>query len=180
MLKKLIFKKIQIYGLIWILALTSPILTAQTQYTMESFSISFKIKNAGFNVDGTFKGLETNISFDAQTGEGAIEAAIEVSTIDTGINARDKHLRNEDYFEVSKYPKIKMKSTKIEKQKDGTFMGTFNLTIKNITKSIKMPFTFQNSTFLGKFTINRLEYGVGKSSWVLADNATISLSVKVK
>jgi polyisoprenoid-binding protein YceI len=88
-------------------------------------------------------------------------------------------LRSDDYFDVAKYPKIKMKSSKIEKQKDGSFIGTFNLTVKSTTKAIKLPFTFQNNTFVGKFTINRQDYGVGKGSWVLSDNATIALTVKV-
>jgi polyisoprenoid-binding protein YceI len=179
MFKTFLFKNYLLGCILILQFMATSKIKAQTSYQVQSAKVDFIIKNAGFNVDGSFKGLEASISFDAQTGNGSIEASIDVSTINTGINARDKHLRSDDYFDVVKYPKIKMKSTKIEKQKDGSFIGTFNLTIKSTTKSIKLPFTFQNNTFVGKFTINRQDYGVGKGSWVLSDNATITLTVKV-
>jgi polyisoprenoid-binding protein YceI len=60
----------------------------------------------------------------------------------------------------------------------------FDLTIKNKTKSVKVPFTFTESgnegTFKGDFTIDRTEFGVGEASRLLSSDAKISIKLNVK
>ena len=76
---------------------------------------------------------------------------MEANTIDTENNLRNTHLKDKDeFFEVLKFPKIKMASTKIEKSANGNIC-TFNLTIKSITKSLKIPFSVV--IYNGKFVI---------------------------
>ena len=61
-----------------------------------------------------------------------------VKTIRTSIKLRDNAMRSDDYFDVEKYPRISMVSTKIKKTiKQNEYLGYFNLTIKNVTKNIK-------------------------------------------
>ena len=148
-----------------------------------SSSVTFKIKNFGFNtVDGSFSGLQGTIVFDPNNlSSSNFNVSVSANTVNTGIKSRDNHLRKEEYFDVSKYPRIKFVSTKVTKStKDGTLFMFGKLTIKGTTKDISFPFTAtpqQNGyVFKGSFKINRIDYGVGGSSTV-GDNATIFLSV---
>ncbi|MBK8845056.1 MAG: YceI family protein [Bacteroidetes bacterium] len=156
---------------------------AQTPWKPTTAAVTFKIKNAGLMVDGSFSGLVAAIKFDDVNYEkGSIAASIDASTINTGIDLRNKHLRNkEQYFNVAKYPKIYIRSTAIGKEKDGTYKGTFMLTIKDVTKNIAIPFTYveseNNATFKATFTIDRRDYNVGGSSWTMADNVTIAIVI---
>jgi polyisoprenoid-binding protein YceI len=150
-------------------------------------AITFKIKHSlGATADGSFKGFAGTIFFDAMNiSTAAIKATIDAKSINTGINLRDNTMRSDDYFNVEKYPKISMVSTKIEKNiKENEYTGYFNLTIKNVTKNIKIPFNFvQNgtqATFKGSFAINRTEYGVGEKSALLGDTATITITVNTQ
>lgn len=150
-------------------------------------AVTFKIKHSlGATADGSFKGFAGTIFFDAMNlTTASLKATIDAKSIDTGINMRDNTMRSEDYFNVEKYPKISMVSTKIEKNiKENEYIGFFNLTIKNVTKNIKIPFTFtQNgtqATFKGSFAINRIEFGVGEKSALLGDTATITITVNTQ
>jgi polyisoprenoid-binding protein YceI len=73
-----------------------------------------------------------------------INASINAKSIDTGIKLQDNILRSEDYFDVEKFSRISMTSTKIEKSiNSNEYVGYFSLSIKNFTKNIKIPFIFE-------------------------------------
>ncbi|TAE13104.1 MAG: YceI family protein [Bacteroidetes bacterium] len=150
---------------------------AQTAWDVKTYSVGFVIKNAGFNVDGSFKGLTYTLKFDEGGANDVINASVDASTINTNNNARDKHLRKSDYFDVEKYPKISLKSVSFTKVSAGKYKGTFKLTIKATTKTVEIPFTFDKGTFVGELTINRLDYGVGESSWVLSNDVKIKVKI---
>lgn len=152
-----------------------------------STAITFKIKHSlGATAEGSFKGFAGSINFDPiNLASASIKATIEAKTLNTGINLRDNVIRNDDYFDVEKYPRISMVSTKIEKTiKENEFIGYFNLTIKNVSKTVKIPFTFtQNDSqgvFKGSFSINRIEYGVGEKSVLLGETATIFITINTQ
>lgn len=152
-----------------------------------STAITFKIKHSlGATAEGSFKGFAGSLNFDpTNLASASIRATIEAKTLNTGINLRDNIMRSDDYFDTEKYPRILMVSSKIEKTiKENEFIGYFNLTIKNVTKTVKIPFTFtQNNSqgvFKGSFSINRTEYGVGGKSVLLGDIATIFITINTQ
>ncbi|HRQ49905.1 MAG TPA: YceI family protein, partial [Agriterribacter sp.] len=60
--------------------------------TDEGSDIGFKIRNFGVNVKGSFKGLEGKIIFFPDSlSASRFDVAIDVKTINTGINQRDNH-----------------------------------------------------------------------------------------
>lgn len=159
---------------------------AQTQWKQvkPGTKVNFKIKNTGLTVNGHFTGVAATIKFNPKSlGTSSITASLKTETIKTGISARDKHLRNEDYFYAEKYPKIIMKSKSFSKSSNGKYIGKFSLTMRGITKEVTVPFTFtkkgSNAVFKGSFKINRLNYKVGGKSWVLSNTAVIDLNIEV-
>lgn len=155
-----------------------------TEWTVSSSKITFKIKNAGFMVDGDISGLKAKINFDAaKSYSNSIETTVDAKSITTHSGARDRHIHKPDFFDVEKYTIITLSSSTFAKQADGTYKGYFKLTIKNVTKDVVIPFAFtekdDKANFKGTFTINRLDYGVGENSMILSNNATITLDVNV-
>ena len=145
-------------------------------------NVSFKIKMLGATVDGKFKGFSGMMKFDPNNlSASSLLASVDASTIDTDNNLRNKHLREKtDFFNVSKYPNLKMKTTKIEK--DGSnYVGYFDLTIKETTKNVKIPFIFKQdgdkATFQGSTVINRRDWSVGGGTFGMSDNVTFSILV---
>lgn len=156
---------------------------AQSKQTVNKATLTYQIKNMGFTTSGSFSGLTADIKFDkAHLATSTIEAAVEIKTVNSDDDARDEHLRKEDFFDVAHYPKLLMKSVSFQQKSGNNYLGKFELTIKGKTKIIDFPFTFVQTgtvgTFKGSFKINRLDFGVGDSSLVLANEATISVTIE--
>lgn len=143
--------------------------------------IRFQISNAGLKVDGTLSGLEADIQFDpAHLEQTHIRASVAVSSIQTGISLRDKHLQKPDYFDAEKYPTIVLQSKIIRPAGAGKYEGSFDLTMKGTTREVKLPFTVSAAhEFSGQLQVNRLDFGIGKKSLVLSDNVVITMRVKL-
>ncbi len=148
-------------------------------------SVTFKIKNAGIGVDGSFKGFQGSVDFDPNNlSSSKFDVSVNSKTVDTDNDTRDNHLREDEYFGVEKHPKISMKSTKIEKSSDGKYKATFDLTLKGKTKSVSFPFSYNKTStgykLSGSFEIDRRDYGVGGSSWILSDDVKVFINLEVK
>ncbi len=157
---------------------------SQSVWRPTNASVTFKIRNAGLGVDGTFGGFVGTLRFDpANPATGKLAATVEAATLNTGIGLRDGHLKKEDYFDVTTHPRISLTSVSLEK-KGNAYSGVFDLTLKGTTRRVTIPFTFTQTGntghFVGQFTINRLDYKVGKSNMFLSDNVTISLDVQTQ
>jgi len=158
--------------------------TNEVKQTIVS-SITFKIKNAGIGIDGSFKGFQGTVDFNpADLERSKFDVSVDAKTIDTDNNMRDNHLREDEYFGVEKHPKISMKSTSVTKVSDSKYKATFDLTLKGKTKSVSFPFSYNKTStgykLNGSFEIDRRDFGVGGSSWILSDDVKVFIDLEVK
>ncbi len=129
--------------------------------------VTFKIKGGGaFTVPGTITGMEGDVSLDMENiADASFDVRVDVASIDTGTRKRDDHLRTADFFEVETYPTIRFESTEID-VKNGNYTAIGNLTIKDVTKEVEIPFTLEPKEdgqvlFTGNITVERKTYNVG-------------------
>lgn len=159
-------------------------LVAQT-WVFDSGKVRFSIRNAGMKVEGQFSKLRAVVMFqELQPEKASIEGSVEVSGIQTGIGLRDRHLKGKDYFDAAAHPQISMKLQKLEKS-GNQFSGLFQLSMKGITKQVLIPVQFtkkslESSSLQGNFTLNRLEFGIGSSSWMLDDEVSVQVLLLLK
>jgi len=144
--------------------------------------VTFKIKNAGLTVNGSFSDVKIDINYNSSSlSESTFKGTIQVKSVDTGISSRDKHLLKEEYFDTAKYPTMVFQSTSVKSNSDGNLSVSGNLTIKGKTQKVAIPVkvekTGTKNRFTGNLKINRLTYGVGGSSWVMADDLIINIDV---
>lgn len=147
-------------------------------------SISFKIKNAGIGVDGKFATYTATVKFDpVNLALAEFEGKIKTTSISTGINGRDNHLRKEEFFNVDKYPEINFRSTTIKKQGLG-YVIVGKLTIKDVTKDVSLPLAITKTgaveVYQANLTINRLDFHVGEDSWTMSDDVVITIKITTK
>jgi len=155
---------------------------AQLKYTVTKSTVAFQIKNMGFNTSGNFGGVQADIKFDAAKPEiSSIEATANVNELNTGSDGKDEHLKSADYFDVATYPKITMKSVAIKHKSGNNYLGQFNVTIKNKTKLLDMPFIYtetgNSADFNGVLKLKRSDFGIGGSSMVMSDDVTVTIEV---
>lgn len=158
------------------------------QYTPvnQESEIEFKTKNFGINVRGHFEGLKGEIIFfEDNPGNSHFDVTVDVSTVNTGINQRNNHLKSDSFFDVPKYPQIHFISTKVTKSTNKDYLYLFGrLTIKDVTKEISFPFRAtpvkEGLVFEGEFSLDRRDYHVGGSSLTISDNVKVSLKILTK
>ena len=167
--------------LLLVASLTTTLLSAQYKPVDQGSEIKFTINNFGFAVNGSFTGLEGSIDFDPQNAAvGKFDVTLDARTVNTDNSLRDSHLKNDGYFDVKNYPRIRLASTKITPGKTGSFTFTGELTIRDKTKTVSFPFTAVPAgggmLFKGAFTINRKDFGVGGTS-TISNELKVSLNV---
>jgi polyisoprenoid-binding protein YceI len=146
-----------------------------------SSKVNFVIKNFAINTNGQLSGLKGQIIFDRNDlAKSSFDISVDVATINTDNARRDKHLKAEDFFDVARYPVIRIVGRAVTVA-GNSYVLKGNLTIKNITKAVEIPFTAtaqgRGVVFEGAFRINRLDYSVGKESATMADELNITLKV---
>jgi polyisoprenoid-binding protein YceI len=157
---------------------------AQYKPVDQGSSIQFVIGNFGFDVNGSFKGIQGTINFDPQNlSDAHFDVDIDASTVNTENSLRDSHLRGGSYFDVKNHPRIRLESVKIDAIKPGSFLIIGKLTIKNTTQNISFPFTATPAAdgyqFKGAFKIKRKDFGVGGTS-TISDELQVSLNIIAK
>ena len=101
--------------------------------------------------------------------DSTVTAAIDATSISTGNDQRDEHIRSADFFEVEKYPEWTFTSTGIV-AKGEDFVVTGDLTIKGVTKPVELdlevtgfgadPYGGTRAGFSARTSINRSDFGV--------------------
>jgi len=168
--------------IIFITTLFCSLFFVNTSISAQSnISIDFKIKNIGVYVNGNFTKAVVTSNFEKNNlDDSFINAVVEIKSINTNIKKRDKHLLETDYFDETNYKELKLVSSKIEKVSDNNYKVTGKLTIKKTTKTVVIPLVIKEDessfTITGNFELNRRDYGVGGSSWVLSK--TVKIKVK--
>jgi polyisoprenoid-binding protein YceI len=168
--------------LLFVSAILTQSAVAQYRPVDNGSSIEFNVKHFGLKTNGSFSGLQGQITFDRNSlNDAKFDVSIDASSIQTGVDMRDNHLRGEGYFEATKYPRIHFASTKITPNgKSDGFLISGQLTIRNHSKDISFPFTATQTgsgyLFKGSFSLSRKDYKVG-SSGVISDNVDVLLSI---
>ena len=133
--------------------------------------IGFSIRHNEINlVTGRFKDFAGTIHYDTDVTKSSVEFTAKVESIDTGVEGRDKHLRTADFFEVAKYPEMIFKSTRVERKGKDAYILYGDLTLKDVTKQVALPFTItgaikdgRGNTRIGiaaQTQIDRRDYGI--------------------
>jgi polyisoprenoid-binding protein YceI len=102
--------------------------------------IQFKINHLGYSwLLGRFNEFEGSFNYDENAPENAsINVTIETASIDTNHAERDKHLRSDDFLNVSEFPTARFESTRYVPDEDDADEGTMygNFTLNGVTKEI--------------------------------------------
>ena len=122
---------------------------------------NYSIKFSGTDAEGIFKTLKGDITFDENNvAASSCNFTIDVKSINTGNGTKNKHAVSANWFDADQFPEIKFSSNKFMKTGKGySVSGTME--IHGTKKEMTIPFTFSNSTFMAKFSVNRMDFGVG-------------------
>ena len=114
-------------------------------YTAGTWTIDPVHSEVGFTVRhmmvSKVRGKFTSFSGEIVTGadplDSSVAADIELSSITTGNDQRDAHIRSADFFDVDKHPVMSYRSTAIRQQGSGYLLDG-QLTLKGVTRDVPL------------------------------------------
>jgi polyisoprenoid-binding protein YceI len=157
-------------------------------------SSNFQVRHMAVStVRGSIGGVKgTLVLDDKDMTKSNVNATLETATVATGTEARDKHLKSPDFFDVAKYPQIVFKSTSITGT-SGKLKLTGDLTLAGVTKSVtldldgpsapqKNPKGVMISGFSASGMINRKDFEFGtksSASPAISDEVKFTIDVEI-
>jgi len=135
-------------------------------------SVSFKVRHLAISsVPGKFGDFKGTFSFDPQNiSASKAEVQIVASSINTGEQKRDDHLKSGDFLDAGKFSAITFKSNKVEKVSDTEFKAFGDLTIHGVTHPVTLNVTYggsatdpwgkERAAFQATTKINRKDFGL--------------------
>lgn len=126
------------------LALLMPGLAAAESYVIDTKGahafVQFRIKHLGYSwLLGRFNDFTGTFSYDEKNPAAAkVEVTIKTASIDSNHAERDKHLRDEDFLHVDKYPEARFVSTGFTDNGDGTAVLEGDLTLRGVTRPVRI------------------------------------------
>jgi polyisoprenoid-binding protein YceI len=105
--------------------------------------IQFHIKHLGYSwLIGRFNTFKGDFSYDEADPEAArVAVTIDTASIDSNHAERDKHLRNEDFLDVGRYPEARFVSTGYRAIGDDRGELRGDLTLHGVTRPITIDVT---------------------------------------
>ncbi len=134
--------------------------------------INFKIQHLGYSwLTGRFNDFDGTFSYDKDKPEAStINVTINTASIDSNHAERDKHLKGDEFLDVSQFPTSHFVSTKYESTGEDKGILTGKFTLHGVTKTISFPITRigegndpwggYRAGFEGKTTLKLTDYGI--------------------
>jgi len=150
-------------------------------------TVSFVVRHLMSRVHGTFSEVSGQITTRPDLSASTTAATIAVSSVRTGNEMRDNHLRSADFFEAERYPVISFASTGL-RPADGSWLMSGELTIRDVTRPVDLEVEFLGTDptglqgearigFSARGTISRRDFGV--TFGLAADGTKIVVADKV-
>ncbi|MDE1154595.1 MAG: YceI family protein [Acidobacteriaceae bacterium] len=177
------------------LTLTPSLFAQQSTWTIDPMhsQAGFDVRHMGVsNVHGAISNITGQVIWDEKdVTKDSVVADLDLSTVSTNNDARDKHLKSADFFDVAQYPKMHFQSTATTRV-SGKLQVTGNLTIGAVTKPVVLvvdgPVPPQKgmkgglvSGFSATTTIKRSDFNFGSKfpAPMLSDEVKIEIDMEI-
>jgi len=163
--------------------------------------VSFSVEHFFTPVRGEFSHFEVELLYDRHDpANSSVKVRIPVTSVDTGNERRDNHLRSADFFEADSYPYITFVSQSVEQIGENELLVRGPLKIKGTVRDIELPVKIlgvmdvpsemqemlggvtEIASFETSLTLDRRDFGVGVGSWaataVVGKDVSIDIAVE--
>ncbi|MEL7467922.1 MAG: YceI family protein [Pseudomonadota bacterium] len=173
----------------------SPVAATAAPYVLDKSHahVKFSVGHLGFSTThGQFRSFDAEIDFDPGNVEATrVSFTIDAASVDTFWEARDKHIRGKDFFDVENHPQITFVSTSVVPTGTDSADVTGDLTLRGVTKPVTFqaklnklgPSPFNPNQTIAGFTvtgeIDRTEFGVSYAAPAVSAIVPIQLDMEM-
>jgi polyisoprenoid-binding protein YceI len=131
-----------ILALIAVVAVPSP---AQAEDKVYYFGVSDQRTNVSFEsstdfeqILGSTNKLTGKIIADLEKGSGSVKLAVPVSSMRTGIDLRDEHMRSPGWLDAESYPEISFVADNVKRLSGGRWEASGKFTMHGVSKDLRV------------------------------------------
>lgn len=167
--------------------------TVDATHSNFKFSVTHMVVS---EVEGTFRKYTGTVTSSNEDFTDAVaDFTVDVNSVNTDNDDRDKHIKSDDFFNVEKFPTMHFKSVSFKKVSGNNYILEGDLTIRDVTKRVKFDVTYGGTAkdpwgntkagFKAKSTISRKGYGLKWSALtetgglVVSDEVAILLNIEL-
>ena len=162
--------------------------TIDTAHTAAQFAVKHMLVST---VRGQMGPVTGTVKYDGKDVKSIeIDAAIDVTKLNTRVEGRDNDLRSANFFDVANYPTMTFKSKRVEPAGPGHFRLVGDLTMKGNTREVALdvegptpPIKMGATTRMGASattTINRKDFGLTWNKLLETGGAVVSDEVQIQ
>jgi polyisoprenoid-binding protein YceI len=135
-------------------------------------SVHFSVRHLVIaKVRGTFARWSGRVHVpDGDFSQATVSVTIDASSINTGVDQRDGHLKSPDFFDVAQYPELRFVGRRVEPRSEAEIDVIGDLTIRGTTREVvlgveqhgqaKDPWGNVRAAFTAKTSIDRKDFGL--------------------
>ena len=152
----------------------------------------FTVKHMGIsNVHGRFGNVNGSLNLDEKDiTRSSVDATVDITTVDTGVDQRDQHLKSSDFFDSAKYPQMTFVGKNVTNS-NGQLQLIGDLTMHGVTKPVTLalegpskeqadPYGKIRRAFSATTMIHRQDYGLVWNGNLKSGDAVVGDDVKVE
>jgi len=158
--------------------------TADKAHSSVKFTVTHLVVS---EVEGRFKIFDGSMETSKPDfSDAKINFTVDVNSVDTDNEMRDKDLKGENFFAADKYPQMKFVGSSFTPEGGNKYKLAGNLTIKDVTKPVVFDVTYGGTAnamgktklgFKAKTTINRFDYNLKWNKATEAGGLVVSKDV---
>ncbi len=167
-------------ALLALAVITLPAAAADVDYAKSN--LTFVSKQMNVPVEGRFRKFKAQIQFDpGKLAAAKAEIEVDLASVDTGSEDADAEVVKKTWFNTSAFPTARFVSSSVRQLAPDKYEVRGKLSIKGIGQDVTAPFTVKRAgdaiTYEGRFTLRRLQFGIGEGIW--SDTDTVADEVQV-
>ncbi|MCC6597891.1 MAG: polyisoprenoid-binding protein [Alphaproteobacteria bacterium] len=187
-------RRILMTGALCALMFTPSLAHAQIEnYTFdkEHTQIFFTVNHLGFsNSTGSFQTFDGGFTFDrGEPQKSKVELTIPTDSLEMNDDKWNEHLKGKDFFNVTAFPTMTFKSTKIDVTGENTANITGDLTLLGVTHPVTLAATLNKADkhpfgdkymagFSATASLKRSEFGMDYGLPMVGDDVKIHIEVE--
>lgn len=187
--------KLRAFGLLVAVSFTTAVWAQGSEWKIDPnhTNAAFTVRHMGIsNVHGHFTKVSGSATIDdSDITKSSVNATIDSTSVDTGVQMRDNDLRSPNYFDAQQFPTITFKSKSVSKSGDSKLKVVGDLTIHGVTKEVTLDVDGPSAPISGgpvmhrglsaTTSVNRKDFGVGSkaSGAMVGEDIKIDLDVEL-
>jgi polyisoprenoid-binding protein YceI len=187
--------KLRAFGLLVAVSFTTAVWAQGPEWKIDPnhTNAAFTVRHMGIsNVHGHFTKVSGSATIDdSDITKSSVNATIDATSLDTGVQMRDNDLRSPNYFDAQQFPTITFKSKSVSKSGDNKLKVVGDLTIHGVTKEVTLDVDGPSAPISGgpamhrglsaTTSVNRKDFGVGSKApaAMIGEDIKIDLDVEL-